>query len=194
MHVLLIYAHPNPDSFQSALHKTARDALNAAGHEVDDCDLYAEGFAPVLTQSDLARYHDLARNREEVAAHAERLARATGVVFVYPTWWYGMPAILKGYFDRVWLPGIAFELVEGGAHPRLLQIQKMAVVTTYGSPWWRNKLVLGDPARKVFMRGVASSFAPGTEKIWLAQYGMDQIDEDQRKRFLAKVAARLARF
>jgi len=194
MRILLIYAHPSPQSYQSALHDTACRALRAAGHEVDDCDLYAEGFQPLLTRDELTHYHDAAQNRQMVAAHTDRLLHCQGLAFVYPTWWYGMPAMLKGYFDRVWVPGVAFDLVNGRTRPLLQHITKFAVLTTYGSPWWYNRLALGDPGRKMFMRGIASSVAPGAKKLWLAQYAMDRIDDAQRRRFLARVARRLSRF
>lgn len=193
MRFLVIYAHPVDDSFVSAIHRCVVKALTDAGHFVDDCDLYAEGFDPVLSRDERCSYHDLCADRASVAIEIERLRKCDGIVFICPTWWHGMPAILKGYIDRVWLPGVAFTISAGRTIPLLHNVVRFAVVTTYGSPFWLNKL-MGDPNRKTFMRGISALFAPGVRKLWLAQYGLDAIGEAARARFLAKVSRRLQAF
>ena len=109
MRVLVLYAHPNPESFGAALHATVVEAVTAAGHEVDDCDLYAEGFDPVLVVNEERRRRDLDKV-EETRAHRELVAWCDAMVFVYPVWWGGFPALLKGWLDRVWVPFVTFEL------------------------------------------------------------------------------------
>src|SRR5262245_4209868 len=194
MRFLVIYAHPAADSFGSALHDGVVEALRGAGHEVDDADLYLERFEPALTVAELRDYYQRLTLGTDVLRHIERLRRSDGLVFVFPTWWYSMPAVLKGYFDRVWLPGVAFDLVDGRTCPRLQHIVRFAVVTTYGSPWWQNKFLVGDPNRKLFMKGIRHLFARNAHAIWLAQYGMDNADHRQRQRFLAKVKAKIGAF
>src|SRR5262245_14712155 len=193
MRFLVIYAHPVKDSFVSALHQRAVTALTEAGHTVDDCDLYVEGFQPVLTREERLAYHNTAANRGHVSKEIERLKNCDGLVLVFPTWWYGMPAMLKGYIDRVWIPGVAFELRNGRTMSRLHNIVRFAVVTTYGSPWWLNKL-MGDPNRSIFMRGIRHLFARDARTLWLAQYGMDAVDAATREQFLRKVGQRLRTF
>jgi putative NADPH-quinone reductase len=194
MRFLVVYAHPVDDSFQSAIHRHVVAGLAEAGHDVDDCDLYAERFQPVLTRDEWRLYHDVGPNRRDVEPHVDRLLRAEGLVFVFPTWWYGAPAILKGYIDRVWLPGVAFEVVDGRTRPRLGHIIRYAVVTTYGSPWWFNRLVLPDPARATFKRCIPHLISGAAKKLWLAQYGLDYIDHAPREAFLRKVQNRLRTF
>lgn len=193
MRVLVVYAHPVEESFVAALHQCVLKALRDAGHEVDDCDLNAEGFSPVLTGDERRAYHDVNANRAIGPSDVERLRRCEGLVFVFPTWWYGMPAILKGYIDRVWLPGVAFELKNGRTLPLLHNIVRFAAVTTYGSPWWLN-LLMGNPSRRVFMRGIRYLFARRVRMLWLAQYGMDSADAATRERFLRKVEKRMRAF
>jgi NAD(P)H dehydrogenase (quinone) len=194
MRYLVIYAHPDRNSFHTAIHECVVATLSASGHEVDDCDLYAEGFQPLLSREERKAYYDAGRNRAAVLSEIKRLERSQGLIFVFPTWWYGMPAILKGYFDRVWVPGFAFELFDGRTRPLLRNIVRFAVVTTYGSPWWLNKLVLGNPNRKVFMRGIRHLFSPDARTLCLALYGMDYIGKDERARFLKRVGTRLREF
>jgi NAD(P)H dehydrogenase (quinone) len=187
MRFLVVYAHPVDDSFQSALHRRVVKTLTEAGHEVDDCDLYAEGFQPVLSREERRAYHNLDANHGFAPKEIERLRKCQGLVLVFPTWWFGMPAILKGWFDRVWIPGVAFALADGQTRPLLGDIVRFAVVTTYGSPWWVIKLLMGDPNRKVLMRGIRILLSRNARTLWLAKYNMDFADEASCSRFLEKV-------
>ena len=97
-----------PDSFSAALRDAAVEALTASGHSVELRDLYAEGFDPVLSTYQRAGVFNETARLPEVEHHVAALLRADWLILVYPTWWFGMPAMLKGWFDRVWLPGVAF--------------------------------------------------------------------------------------
>jgi NAD(P)H dehydrogenase (quinone) len=101
MHVLLIYCHPCSDSLSATLCEVATEALRSAGHEVEVRQLYAEKFDPVLGAEERRRYYDESFQRDTTAEHIASLQRAEAMVFVYPTWWFGPPAMLKGWFDRV---------------------------------------------------------------------------------------------
>jgi NAD(P)H dehydrogenase (quinone) len=192
MKVLVVYAHPVEDSFAAALRNEVVMALKARGHEVDLCDLYAEGFDPVLSREERIAYRSVAENRRAVAKDVERLQRAEGLILVFPSWWYGMPAILKGWFDRTWLPGVAFDLGPGAIKPLLGNLRLFGVVTTTGAPWWFTMLYMGNPNRKVLMRGLARLLPRRkVERFWLALYGIDQSTPGQRQRFLNRVRQRV---
>lgn len=186
MRVHVLYAHPVETSFAAALHEAVTKGLAEAGHEVDDCDLYAEGFAAVLTRDERLAYHDVATNIDPVAAYVARLRAAEAVVLVYPVWNFGMPAILKGFFDRVFLPGVSFRLENGRAVPNLTNIGKAMVVTTYGGRRWRAFLI-GDPPRKIGKRFLRAVFQTLRPVRYLALYDMNNATAEQRGRFLAKV-------
>ncbi|HZZ94703.1 MAG TPA: NAD(P)H-dependent oxidoreductase [Usitatibacter sp.] len=192
MRYLVLFAHPDPASFDAALHERVVAVLRANGHDIDDCDLYAERFNPVLGYEERRKYNDEGAPHPEVESHIRRLREAQGLAFVFPTWFYGMPAILKGYLDRVWLPGIAFTMVDGKPRSRLHHIVRFAAVTTYGAPRTINETLVGDPNRRALMRGIANLAHPRAKKIFLAQYAMDSIGDDERKRFLALVDRRIA--
>src|SRR4051812_9764266 len=110
MRVLYIYCHPLPESFHAAIRVKALAALAAAGHEVDLLDLYAEKFDPVLSEGARRHYHDTSRNQIGLEPMIARLAAAEALVVQFPTWCFGMPAMLKGFFDRMIMPGVAFDL------------------------------------------------------------------------------------
>jgi NAD(P)H dehydrogenase (quinone) len=191
--VLLIFCHPVEDSYHAALHRTAKEALARAGHEVDDLDLYAERFDPVLSREERLSYHDLAVNRRPVQGYVDRLLRAEALILCFPIWSYGPPAMLKGFFDRVFIPGVSFALQDGRVRPGLTHLRKLAAVVSYGQPRWRAWLA-GDPPRKLVTRYLRYSTGLGTRVIYLAHYGMNLSTDATRRRFLAKVERAMAAF
>ena len=190
MRVLVLYAHPNPESYGAALHEVVVASLREAGHEVDDCDLYAEGFDPVLSREERVGYHDLAGNTLPVAGYVARLLAAEALVLCFPVWNFGYPAILKGFFDRVFLPGISFKMVDGIVRPNLWTIRKLAAVTTYGGTRWR-ALLMGDPPRKLVCRVLRAVCHPTARPAYLAHYDMNRATPDSRARFLTSVAEKM---
>lgn len=195
MRVLVVYAHPLADSFAAALHNAIVTALRRGGHEVDDCDLYAEDFDPVMTAAERRAYNSASPDLSGVADHVARLRAAEALVLCFPTWWYGLPAILKGYFDRVWVKDVAFTLPEDGGliRPALTNIKRIWVVTTYGSPWWLIKLVLREPVKSVLFGGLGR-LCGGGERRWLAFYRIDAATQARCAAFLAKVERAFSRF
>lgn len=192
MRVLVVHAHPVETSFNAALHRATVAALTGAGHAVDDCDLYAEGFDPVLSRAERLGYHDTATNRAPVQGHVDRLLAAEALVLVNPVWNFGFPAILKGYFDRVFLPGVSFRLEEGKVRPALTNIRKLGCVTSYGGSRIR-ALLAGDPPRRLVTRVVraACGFPP---VVYLAHYDMNRSTDASRAAFLKTVERRMGAF
>jgi len=189
---LVLFAHPCPESFSAALHGTVVEKLAASGWEVDDCDLNAEGFSPVLTEAERRGYHDEPDNLGPVAEYVERLRAADAMVMVFPVWNFGYPAILKGFLDRVFLPGVSFKLVDGKVKPNLTHIRKLAAVTTYGGARTR-ALLVGDPPRKCVTRAVWHVCRP--EKMrYLALYDMNRVSDAKRANFLSRVGREMESF
>jgi NAD(P)H dehydrogenase (quinone) len=187
---LVLFAHPCPESFSAALHRAVVEALRGRGWEVDDCDLHAEGFSPVLTAAERRGYHDVATNAAPVQAYVERLRAAEALVLVFPVWNFGFPAILKGFFDRVFLPGVSFRLEAGRVRPNLTQIRRLAAVTTYGGTRLR-ALLAGDPPRRIATRAVWHVTRP--ERLrYLALYDMNRATRARREAFLGRVRAEMA--
>lgn len=195
MRVLIVFSHPDPDSYNASLMRDARAALDGAGHETRLIDLYAEGFDPVLTREGWRAYEDAARNAEGIEAHVEALRWAEALVFVYPTWWYGLPAMLKGWLDRVWLPGVAFSMPrpDETIRPQLGHIRKLGVITTCGASWWLTQLV-GAPGRNLLLRGCGILMAPRRRRVFLAHYLMDSSTPESREAFRARVVRAMAAF
>jgi NAD(P)H dehydrogenase (quinone) len=193
--LLLVFCHPDPHSFGAALRQAAREGLLAAGHELREIDLYAEGFNPVLSAQEKATYlSDTAQNIRGVAQHVDSLRWADGWVAVYPTWYYGAPAMLKGWLERVWLPGVSFRVAtakERTISGELRNIKLFVGITTSGSPWWWLK-VIGDPGRSLFMKALRPLYARRCKMKWLQLYNMNHVTQPEREAFIARVKRELA--
>jgi putative NADPH-quinone reductase len=195
MRVLMVYCHPLEGSFSAAVRDRALATLRAGGHEVDLVDLYHEEFDPVLSPEERRAYvNDTAWLTARVQRHVDLLQGAEGLLFVYPTWYYGPPAMLKGWLERTWLPDIAFTVPKKpGERPgaALRHIRWLGCITTSGSPWWWLQLIR-DPGRMLFARGLRALLARRCKTTWLQLYSMDTTTHDKRTRFLARVELELS--
>ena len=188
--ILVLFAHPVETSFGAALHAKLVEVLRASGHKVDGCDLNAEGFDPVMSRQDRIDYHNVAVNRARVAPYVDRLLAAEALVFSFPVWNMGFPAILKGFVDKVFLPGVSFTLGEDGSfHPCLNNIKRLGVVCTYGGSRLHT-FIMGDPPRRFLTRSMRRICAPGARCDYVAHYGMNRSNPERREAFLKKVEAK----
>jgi NAD(P)H dehydrogenase (quinone) len=144
---LIVHAHPEPDSFSCAQMTTAAQVLRDSGYAVDLLDLYTDGWAPVLDRDEFAPVDGPFKPQAEqmratkdgtldpiVKSHLDRLLAADLLVLSFPMWWFSMPAILKGWVDRVFVMGAVF----GGdyglfGNAALTGKRAMLLLTTGGS-------------------------------------------------------------
>lgn len=187
MRALVVHAHPSPQSFASALARETVEALKAGRHDVALCDLYAENFDPVLSFESYRRYLDAPANARGVESYAAALRGADALVTVFPVWHDGPPAILKGYFDRVFLRGVAFEIDAAGVfYPILQNIRYLGAVALYGAGRERTRKV-GDLPRRFFRHNLGDLVAPDARRDYLAAYDMDHAGAQDRAAFLQRV-------
>lgn len=146
MNVLVVVAHPNKESFNHAIAAATVAALQENGHTVIFRDLHEEGFDPVLPTAEIPKAAALEQSLEE---HCADLSNADGIVIVHPNWWGQPPAILKGWVDRVFRPGVAYEFLDGdsgeGVPVGLLRAKTAAVFNTSNTPLERELQAFGDP-------------------------------------------------
>jgi putative NADPH-quinone reductase len=194
MRVLYLYCHPQATSFHAAICARALAGLAVARHEVDLLDLYAEKFDPVMWEPARRDYHDTTRNQLGLEDHVARLRRADALIVQFPVWSFGMPAMLKGYFDRMMMPGVAFDLSDpANAKPLLGNLRRIAGITTYGRPRTR-AIAVGDPPRKMIKRYLPW-FANRSARVdYYALYHMNVASEAKRVAFMEKIHAAMSRF
>ncbi|MBD8065125.1 NAD(P)H-dependent oxidoreductase [Devosia sp. PTR5] len=192
----VVHAHPVETSFNRALFEAVLDQARKGGHEVDALDLYAEEFDPRLSRLERLNYHDTTLNRTDaVDVYAERLLRAEVLIFVHPIWNYGFPAMLKGYFDRIFLPGVSFVMDGSGDRgiPRanFTHIKHVMFVTTYGGNRWRTWL-MGDPPRRVVKRWGWATFRTPKPPDYVALYDMNNGTPESRAAFVQLVRQKVS--
>lgn len=193
MKVLYIYCHPLPESFHAAIRVEALAGLAEARHEVDLCDLYAEGFNPVMSEEERRRYHDTSRNQIGIETYVARLRGAEALVVQFPAWCFGPPAMLKGFLDKVLAPGVSFDMSDPSkVRPLLGNLKIVAGIVTYGRDRLR-AIAMGDPPRKLVMRYLPRSAPVKARARYHALYHMNVASEARRKGFIADVRDAMAR-
>lgn len=192
MRVLVVYCHPNPDSLVAAARDRALRGLSSAGHDVRLTDLHADGFEPAMSAEE-RRAHKEPGVLPELREYADDLAWAETLVLIYPTWWSGQPAMLKGWFDRVWVAGVAWEMRRGDRTPtpKLRNIRRIVVVTTHGSSKLTNALE-GESGKRTVTRSLRSMCSRRARTTWCALYGIDRCSDDDRSGFLDRVESTLS--
>lgn len=183
-----MHAHPGEESLSAALLDATLAGLDRAGHEVVVQRLYADGFAAAMSAGERREYHDEFPPTDPVARrYAEEIGRVQSMVFVYPTWWFGPPAILKGWLDRVLVHGVGFSLDDrGGLHSHLRHVRRLAGVTSYGSPRWVVRLS-GDGGRRTINRTLRMMCHPACRTTWHGLYGADEVDHEATGAFVRSV-------
>ncbi len=195
MRALVVYCHPDPTSFTAAVLKIVQAKLREAKAESRLEDLYKNQFNPVLTGSELTAYSDPDANKPPVREHVENIEWCDTLIFVYPTWWYGLPALLKGWLDRTMLPGSAFHLPTQNNRkikPGLTHVTAVGVFTTCGATWLVTQLV-GAPGKRTLLRGLRLVCARRARTTFAAHYAMDSSTAESRKRHLTRVARAMDR-
>ncbi len=189
MRAAVILAHPNPDSFSHELARRAVAGLAAGGHDVELVDLAAIGFRAAMSPAERAAYHGGDPVLDpQVQTQIDLIRSVEALVFVYPTWWSGLPALLKGWLERVMVPGVGFtfDARTGRVRPALTHVDHLVGISTYGSPRWYVRAV-NDNGRRTLMRALRLSCGLRVSRHWLGLYAIDSSDETERREFAARV-------
>ena len=186
--VLLVVAHPDAGSFTHACAAAAVSGLDAAGHHVDVLDLCALGVNAAMSAAERAVYEtDSPLIDPMLVDHADLVRRADALVFAYPTWWSSLPAVLKGWLDRVMAPGVAFVFDERRiVSPGLRHVRHIVGLTTYGSPRVYVRLV-NDNGRRILTRMLRLNTGWRARVTWLGLHAIDTATPAERAAHLRRV-------
>jgi len=189
MKCLIVTAHPLADSLCNHLSTHVIHSLKEKGHEVTIEALYAENFKPTLTAKERESYYAESYYQVEVSQQIKRLQNAEALVLLFPTWWFGFPAILKGWFDRVWSPGVAYDHASdlGAIKPLLDNLENVLVVTTLGSPWWVDRLLMRQPVKRVLKIALLGTCAKNSQLKFLSLYKSEKLEKRQISAFRRKI-------
>ncbi len=193
MKTLVVTCHPDPASFTAAIAERVVAAIQGRGDETRVTDLYQEGFDPLFTAAERRRHLDPGAD-PAVADYAADLQWCQRLVLVYPTWWSGQPAMLKGWIERVWVRDVAFDMPphSNRMHARLHNVRRLVAITTHGSSKFINA-VEGEAGKRMVTRTLRAVCHPLARTTWLAMYGVDTSTDQQRRAFLDRVGRKLSR-
>ncbi|MGH1492583.1 MAG: NAD(P)H-dependent oxidoreductase [Acidimicrobiales bacterium] len=187
---LVVVCHPKSTSLARAAAERVLLGLEQAGRPVRVLDLDAMDFDPVLRLEEVRDHLGSPDDRPELTEHFEALQWATHLVLIYPTWFSGQPARLKGWFDRVWMNEVAFVLPEGANRikGRLSNIRSIRVVTSHGSTR-RVNAIQGNSGRIRVNRTLRVLCHPLCRTKWTAIYNIDNKSPAEIENWLAKLEA-----
>ena len=194
MHIAIVFNHPYDGSFCQAMLMAVTRGLKRAGHSVDLIHLDREGFDPVMTAADLKAFRDRAAIDPQVLAYKERLARANHLIFIFPIWWELMPALTKGFIDKVIFPGVAYDHTDNilpPMRPLWGNLKGVTVMTTMNTPGWLYSLLFGNAVKKALILGTFWKIGYRNLK-WLSFAEVKSASNAKRERWLREVESRFA--
>ena len=194
MRIAIVFNHPYEGSFCNAMLQAVTRGLGQAGHEVDLLHLDRDGFNPVMTAADLAAFRAKAPVDPQVLAYQERLARADHLVFIFPIWWELMPALAKGFVDRVIFPGAAYDYTNSAntlMRPLWGNLKGVTILTTMNTPGWLYALLFGNAIKKALVVGTFWKMGYRNVK-WLSFNSVKAVPQARREGWLHQVEHRFA--
>jgi len=188
---LVVFTHPLKDSLCGYFCDETVKHLTAKGYEVRLLNLYEQSFEPALQEAERQSYYAEQFDDSRLKQDIQLLQETESLVLVFPTWWFGFPAMLKGWFDRVWAPGHAYDHASdlGAIKPRLHNLKEVKVVTTLGSPWWVDLFVLRQPVKKVLKIALLGACTKGCKFKMLSFYKSEAASKDRVAAFVNKIKA-----
>lgn len=196
MNILVVTAHPLKNSLCGLFSETVTGSLNNMGHAVQSENLYLDQFDPVLSIDERMTYYRESYDASKVSGEMERLVNSDALVLIFPTWWFGFPAILKGWFDRVWAPTVAYDHADdyGPIKPRLNNLKKAFVVTTLGAPWWVDHIILRRPIKRTLRFALLGACARKCRLKFLSFYKCESVDSARKDKHIRKIESELTKF
>lgn len=195
MNVVVVLGHPSADSYCAAIFERIIHALELqSAHSVTAIRLSDEKFATAMSTAERVAYEtETPLVSGETKRHADVLQQAEALIFVYPTWWSGLPAQLKGWLERVFVLGVAFRFNNNGKiRPNLQNVQHIIGVSTYGSPWRYVKLI-NDNGRRTLTRAIRMSTGLRTRTMWRGIYELDTCSQQQREKFVNETVQKIVK-
>jgi len=189
MNCLVVLAHPLENSLCRHFSDETISHLESKGYDVTVKDLYQEQFNPVLSESERKSYYANKFDVNQVGEDITQLKNIESLVIIFPTWWFGFPAILKGWFDRVWAPGHAYNHASdlGAITPCLDNLKEVKVITTLGSPWWVDVFVLWKPVNRILKIALLGTCTKGCKFKMLSFYNSENASRSRVNSFVKKI-------
>ena len=193
MRAVIIFNHPYEGSYCNAILDAIAKGLRRGRHDVDIIHLDKDGFDPVMTASDLRAFKEKQPVDPKVIEYKQRLDQADQLIFIFPIWWELMPALTKGFIDRVIFPGVAYDYTRGGygMKPLFRNVKGVTVITTMNTPKIVYRLFFGNAVRKAIMTGTFWKMGYKNRK-WISLNMVKTVSERRRKKWLTRLENKFA--
>jgi NAD(P)H dehydrogenase (quinone) len=196
MRYAIVFNHPYEGSFCNAILQTVQKTLTSAGHHADILHLDNDGFNPVMTAADLKGFTRGAPVDPKVIAYRQRLEQADHLILIFPIWWELMPAMTKGFIDKVIFPGCAYDYDKSGRWPKMVKrwdrLQTVTMITTMNTPSLIYHLIFGNAIKKALFTGTFWKMGYRNRK-WIRFSMVKFVSVEKRQRWLAALEKHFAR-
>ncbi|MES2454769.1 MAG: NAD(P)H-dependent oxidoreductase [Bacteroidota bacterium] len=193
MNVVIVFNHPYENSYCNAILVSTMKGLETGGHQIDLIHLDNDGFNPVMSKADLRGFVDHQSPDPQVIDYNQRLKSADHLIFIFPVWWDLMPAMTKGFVDRVLLPGVVYDHHPRGFGlvPLLKNLQGVTIITTMNKPKILYALIIGNLIRKAMLRSVFKTM--GYRNLsWISHYRVKSVSQEKRRNWLSVLEKRFS--
>ena len=192
MKTVIVFNHPYDGSYCNAILNSVTAGLLKNNHEVDLIHLDKENFNPVMTQEDLRAFVNRKPVDPKVIEYKERLGKADHLIFIFPIWWELMPAMTKGFIDKVIFPGVAYDYKSNGfMTKKLKKIQSVTLITTMNTHRFFYRLLFGNAIKRAFFTGTFWKLGYKNRK-WISLNMVKFVTEDKRKKWLLELEQRFS--
>lgn len=195
MKVVIVFNHPYEGSFGNAILNSVTKGLKGANHEVDLMYLDNDGFNPVMSKADLQAFVEHKPVDPQVIDYNKRLEQADHLIFIFPIWWDLMPAMTKGFLDRVLTPGVVYDHHPRGFGlvPLLKNLRGVTIITTMNKPKIMYSLLIGNLIKKAMIKSVFKTMGYKNLK-WLSYNMVKSVNQEKRVKWLTEIEKRVSKF
>lgn len=195
MRVVIVFNHPHEGSFGNAILNAVTKGLKSANQEVDLMHLDNDEFNPVMSKADLKAFVEHKPVDPQVIDYNERLEKADHLIFIFPIWWDLMPAMTKGFVDRVLTPGVVYDHHPRGFGlvPLLKKLKGITVITTMNKPKIMYSLLIGNLIKKAMIKSVFKTMGYKNLK-WISYNMVKSVSQEKRVKWLTDIENRFSKF
>ncbi|MFS1664658.1 NAD(P)H-dependent oxidoreductase [Streptococcus sp. zg-JUN1979] len=194
MRTTIVYNHPYEKSFNHAILETVSERAQKMGQDVQVIDLDKEQFNPVMTSQDLLGFVKHEQIDPQAKQYGQLLAQSDHLVLIFPIWWELMPAMMKGFIDKVVFPGSFYEYKSDGLMmaSKMKNLKTITIITTMNTPKGIYRFVFGNAIQKSLVRGTFKKAGYKNVK-WISLNQVKQSSQEKRQRMLETVANNISK-
>lgn len=195
MNTLIVFNHPYAGSYCNAILESAQSALSDSGQSCDLIHLDNDRFNPVMSADDLAAFakaHKLGAEAlkgldAQILSYAKKLQHTEHLVLIFPIWWELMPAMMKGFIDKLIFPAIAYEYTDAGAIKlALTKLQKVTIITTMNTPKSVYRVTFGNAIQRALVKGTFEMIGCKSVK-WINLDRVKFVSHEKRQKWLSEI-------